>query len=105
MIDPELKELLEAMRQETRQDMLAMREDIITTLREEDRAMHAETRRHFDVVAESLKSDIQGLCEGFEMLNVKIDREIGRLEQKMDDGFAETHSLLRFAYRQLEKKR
>ena len=44
----------------------------------------AETRRHFDVVAESLRSDIRILAEGIAMQNERLDRHevrITRLER------------------------
>ncbi|HTK89464.1 MAG TPA: hypothetical protein VL948_04380 [Verrucomicrobiae bacterium] len=33
----------------------------------------SETRRHFDVVAEGRRSDIQAMAEGHAMLNDKLD--------------------------------
>ncbi len=38
----------------------------------EDRAVE-EIKRHFDVVAESLKDEIKLIAEGYSLLNEKID--------------------------------
>lgn len=45
-----------------------------TTLREEIREEGVATRRHFDVVAESLRDDIRIIAEGFVALDAKVER-------------------------------
>lgn len=42
--------------------------------RQEIQAGALETRRHFDVVAESLRSEIQAVAEGVSMLDEKVER-------------------------------
>ena len=45
-----------------------------TTLRDEIREEGVATRRHFDVVAESLRDDLRSIAEGFVALDAKVER-------------------------------
>jgi hypothetical protein len=45
-----------------------------TTLRQEIREEGVSTRRHFDVVAESLRDDIRTIAEGLIALDAKVER-------------------------------
>jgi hypothetical protein len=78
---------------------------LLTAIRQENAAAHGETRRHFDETAdrlastmrhqfevstEALKHDIQLVAEGLIGLGERVSREIGRLDEKMDQGFANT---------------
>jgi septal ring factor EnvC (AmiA/AmiB activator) len=45
-----------------------------TTLRQEIREEGIATRRHFDVVTESLRDDIRIIAEGFVALDTKVER-------------------------------
>jgi uncharacterized protein involved in exopolysaccharide biosynthesis len=45
-----------------------------TTLRQEIQEEGVATRRHFDVVAESLRDDIRIIAEGFVALDAKVER-------------------------------
>ena len=45
-----------------------------TTLRQEIREEGISTRRHFDVVSESLRDDIRIIAEGLIALDAKVDR-------------------------------
>jgi chromosome segregation ATPase len=56
-----------------------------THLREEIRTAAAETRRHFDVVAEDLKSTIRVIAEGHEHHSTVIDDHEARL-QRLEQG-------------------
>jgi hypothetical protein len=44
-------------------------------------ASAAETRRHFDVVAEDLKSDIKAVAEGLGALDEKVERFRGEVRE------------------------
>ena len=44
-----------------------------TTLRQEIREEGIDTRRHFDVIAESLRDDIRIIAEGLIALDTKVD--------------------------------
>ena len=70
-------------------------------LRQEVRDTAAETRRHFDVVAESLRRDIQTVAEGVAANIERIDRIEVDLKSEMARGFAATHAVVRAAFRDL----
>ncbi|MDP2703219.1 MAG: hypothetical protein Q8P98_14245, partial [Candidatus Rokubacteria bacterium] len=59
-------------------------------LRQEVRDTAAETRRHFDVVAEHLRHDIRGIAEGVIVLSERVDRLGTGLRTEMDERFAAT---------------
>ena len=60
-----------------------------------------QTRRHFDVVAESLRQDIQTAAEGVAANIERIDRVEVDLKSEMARGFAATHAVVRAAFRDL----
>jgi uncharacterized coiled-coil DUF342 family protein len=73
-------------------------------LREEARSWVDEARRHFQVLAEDLRSVDRLLAEGLAAVNERLDRVKARLEAKMDSGFEATHALIRFSYRDLDRR-
>lgn len=72
--------------------------------REENAAAHAETRRHFDVTAEALRKDIRAVTEGVAGVDEKLDRDVERLEEKIDRGFAETQAMIKFSHAELDRR-
>jgi chaperonin cofactor prefoldin len=65
-------------------------EELRDELRAEMRAGDAETRRHFDVVAEDLKSRIQLVAEGVLLVDEKLERfrvEVHERFEAMDRRF------------------
>jgi hypothetical protein len=100
-MDPETRAYLDAFRAEFRelradvsevraQMLLVMRDDLqaqIDGLRQEVRATAAETRRHFDVMAEALRHDLRALAEGVAMNAEAIERVPVVLRQEMDERF------------------
>ena len=68
--------------------------------KDEVRAQQAETRRHFDVVAEGLRSQIQLVAEGVSAADQRLDR----FQRKVEEEFAETRAAIRFSYAQLERR-
>jgi predicted nuclease with TOPRIM domain len=85
-----------------------------------------EIKRHFDVVAEGLRSDIRLVADGVAMNTERLDRmdgrldtmdgrldamdgrldgmdgRLGRLEVEMRHGFGELRSMLKLSYAELE---
>ncbi|HEX9668256.1 MAG TPA: hypothetical protein VGC93_02120 [Thermoanaerobaculia bacterium] len=59
-----------------------------------------DTRRHMDVVAEGLRAEIRLVAEGVVMVDSKVDR----LRGDMTAEFAETRSMIRFSYDQLDRR-
>ena len=58
-VDPEMREALDRLGADLRGEM---------------QTSAAETRRYFDVVGESLRSDIRGVAEGVALLSQRVDR-------------------------------
>ncbi len=67
-------------------------------LRQEVRDTAAETRRHFDVVAESLRQDIRAVAEGVAATTERMDRVEASVKTEMEERFAATHSIFRTAF-------
>jgi HAMP domain-containing protein len=72
-------------------------------LRQEVRDTAAETRRHFDVVAEYLRHDIRGIAEGVIVLSERGDRLGTGLRTEMNEGFAATHAVVRVAFQEVRR--
>jgi regulator of replication initiation timing len=73
------------------------------SLRQEVRDTAAETRRHFDVVAEYLRHDIRGIGEGVIGLSERVDRLGTGLRTEMNEGFAATHAVVRVAFQEVRR--
>ena len=63
-----------------------------------------EIKRHFGVVAEGLRTEIQQVAEGVVNLNEKFDREIGALRHEMKTEFNEVKSMIKFSYTDLDRR-
>jgi hypothetical protein len=98
---------LRGLREHTDEGLRGVREHTdegLQGLREEVRSWVDDARRHFRVLAEDLRSDTQLLAEGLVTLNEKVDRLDSRLAARMDEGFAETHALIRLSYLDLDRR-
>jgi hypothetical protein len=73
------------------------------TLRQEVRDSAAETRRHFDVVAEYLRHDIRGVAEGVIGLSERVDRLGSGLHAEINERFAATHAVVRVAFQEVRR--
>jgi phage host-nuclease inhibitor protein Gam len=73
------------------------------TLRQEVRDTAAETRRHFDVVAEHLRHDIRGIAEGVIVLSERVDRLGTGLRTEINERFAATHAVVRVAFQEVRR--
>ena len=69
-----------------------------------DSAEVAEIKRHFDVVAEQLESQVKLVAEAVSAVDVKIDREIGVLREEMHTEFEETRAMIRLSYAELDRR-
>jgi phage host-nuclease inhibitor protein Gam len=72
-------------------------------LRQEVRDTAAETRRHFDVVGESLRQDIRAVAEGVAATTERMDRIEASVKTEMEERFAATHSIFRTAFHELRR--
>jgi hypothetical protein len=69
-------------------------------LREEVRGWVDDARRHFQVLAEDLRSADRLLAEGLVAVSEKVDR----LEARIGERFEETNALIRLSYRDLDRR-
>jgi regulator of replication initiation timing len=87
-----------------RQEVGTVREEFGTLradfdeLRRAVRESAAETRRHFDVVAEDLRHDIRGIAEGVIALSERVDRLGVSVRAEMNERFTATHAVVRVAF-------
>lgn len=99
MDDSELKRLIEGSAADTRHHFDVVAEGL--------RKETADTRRHFDVVAEGLRKDVQLVAEGVVASGQRTDRLTGRIEQ-IERGirgeFEETRSMIRLSYTELDRR-
>jgi hypothetical protein len=69
----------------------------ITTLLKEE---SEKTRRHFDVVAEGLRSEIRLVAEGVMATNERLDRHADTMQAE----FAEVRAMIKFSYSELDRR-
>jgi predicted RNase H-like nuclease (RuvC/YqgF family) len=65
-----------------------------------EREQIEEIKRHFGVVAEALRSDIQQIAEGHSV----VRREIQTLREEIRDEFREMRALIRLSFAQLDQR-
>jgi uncharacterized protein (UPF0335 family) len=106
----DLKELLEAMRQENAAAHAETRrhsEQIAAETRRHSEQVAAETRRHFVVVAEHLEGKIDTVAEGVLAANERIDRldaKVDALSSDIANEFNEVRSMIKFSHHELDRR-
>ena len=65
-----------------------------------DRETAEDIKRHFDVVGESLRSDIGTVAEGFVSTNERLDR----IESTMSEKFGELEVMIRLSFGELARR-
>ena len=65
-----------------------------------DRETVEEITRHFNVVAESLRSEIRTVAEGFVSTNERLDR----IETRISERFGELVAMIRLSFGELERR-
>ncbi len=65
-----------------------------------DRETTDEIKRHFNVVAEGLRSEIRTVAEGLEATNEKIDR----LESHIAEELSEIKAMIRLSFGELDRR-
>ncbi len=68
--------------------------------KQELREQQAETRRHFEVVAEGLRSEIRQVAEGV----LSVDEKLGRFRQEVQAEFDEIKAMIKFSYAELDRR-
>ncbi|MGH7332959.1 MAG: hypothetical protein ACREKS_09490 [Candidatus Rokuibacteriota bacterium] len=99
-MDPELRAAFEALDQRVETASAGLRQHV------DDRmaAATTEMRRHFDVVAESLRSDIETIAEGLTGLSDRLDRVEANLREEILRSQRELSAMIRFSYAELDRK-
>jgi gas vesicle protein len=92
----ELGAEIASVRTELGADIAAVRRDLGNDI--------ATVRRELGAEIEDVRSQFVLVSEGFAHLNEKIEREVADVRDEMRRGFAETHSLIQFAYSTLEQR-
>src|SRR6266542_4109559 len=59
-----------------------------------------EIKRHFNVVAEDLRSEIRTVAEGFIATNESLDR----MESRMAEEFSEVKAMIRLSFGELDRR-
>ena len=75
---------LDRLRSDLEQTIESSSVDVRRDLREEIARSAAETRRHFDVVMEHVMSRVELVAEGVAMVDRKVDRLRGEMEQRFE---------------------
>src|SRR6266852_2536572 len=101
-MDGETRAYLDQALGSLRQEFVGLRQEFVD-LRQEVRDTAAETRRHFDVVAEFLRRDIRAVAEGVAATTERIDRVQVDFKSEMEQGFAATHAVVRAAFWDLRR--
>ena len=61
-------------------------------------------KRHFQVVAEGLRSEIRLLAEGQAGLREEFHREIAEFRAEVREEFKEVRAMIRFSYSELDER-
>jgi regulator of replication initiation timing len=72
-----------------------------------DRVSVDEIKRHFEVVAEGVRAEVQAVAEGVESLAERIgslDTRVGGLQQEVRHEFTETQAIIRLSYSELDRR-
>lgn len=92
MTDEDLKALFAALQREN------------AGMREENAAAHAETRRHFEVLTEGTRKDIQIVAESVALLSDKLERTAISLDEKIERTAAETQAMIKFSHAEIDRR-
>jgi hypothetical protein len=105
----ETAELRQELRAETAAlhgETAALRQELraeTAELQREMREIAVETRRHFDVVGESIRSDVRPVAEGVAANTEAMERLGSGLRAEMDSRFTASHAVVRVALQELRR--
>ena len=72
-----------------------------------DRETTDEIKRHFNVVAEGLRSEIRTVAEGLGANNDRLDRfeeRLDRIESRLAEEFGEIKAMIRLSFGELDRR-
>jgi hypothetical protein len=73
-------------------------------MREENAAAHADTRRHFEVLAEGTRKDIQLVAESVVLLSENLARTAKSLDEKIERTASETQAMIKFSHVEIDRR-
>ena len=76
-------------------------------MRPMDREAVDEIKRHFEVVAEGVRGEIQTVAEGVDSFAERmgsLETRVGALQQEVLREFTETQAMIRLSYSELERR-
>jgi hypothetical protein len=109
MVDEELKDFLESMQRQIgdlQKETSAFREESrheFGAVRRENAVLHSETRRHFDVALEATRHELQLVAETVLHLDKKLTARMDETDKRVDQRFADTHAMIKFAREQPDR--
>ena len=74
------------------------------TVDQDARALYEETRRHFDVVAEQMRSDLRLIAEGLGALREQVTRIEHNLREDILSAQRELSAMIKFSYAELDRR-
>ena len=77
---------------------------LFDSMRQENAAAHSETRRHFEVLTEATRKDIQLVAESVVLLSDKLDRTATSLDEKIDRTAGETQAMIKFSHVEIDRR-
>ena len=102
-MDRETRAYLDTVLEGLRREIRAGTADLRRELRQEMRETAVETRRHFDVVGESIRSDVRAVAGGVAANSEAIERLGTGLRAEMDSRFTASHVVVRVALQELRR--
>ena len=69
-----------------------------------DRETVEEIKRHFGVVVEDVRGEVQAVAEGLETLRDEMHREFSSVRSETAREFEETRALIRLSYGELDRR-
>lgn len=73
---------------------------LFDSMRQENTAAHSDTRRHFEVLAEGTRKDIQLVAESV----LRLSEKLARTDEKIERTAAETQAMIKFSHVEIDRR-
>lgn len=73
---------------------------LFDSMRQENAAAHSDTRRHFEVLAEGTRKEIQLVAESVLLVSEKL----ARTDEKIERTAAETQAMIKFSHVEIDRR-
>jgi threonine aldolase len=77
---------------------------LFDSMRQENAAAHSDTRRHFEVLSEGTRKDIQLVAESVVLLSENLARTAKGLDEKIERTAAETQAMIKFSHVEIDRR-